>query len=184
MTALPLRTRRLLLRDFVEHDWHAVHEYDADPQVVHFMTWGPNSAQDTRDFVGRNIAASRATPRTGYELAVVEQATDRLVGGAGLTLTPAHHKGFLGYCFHRDVWGQGYATEAAAELLRFGFEDLDLQRITSTCDVENHASARVLEKIGMQREGVLRHDALLRDGSWRDHHVLGVLRDEWHQRSC
>lgn len=179
MTGLPLHTERLLLRDYIEDDWHAVHEYDADPNVVHFMTWGPNSAQDTRDFVDRNIAASQIELRIGFELAVVEQASGRLVGGAGLTLTPAHRKGFLGYCFRRDVWGQGYATEAARALLRFGFEELTLHRITSTCDVDNNASARVLEKIGMQREGTLRHDALLRDGSWRDHLVFGVLQDEW-----
>ena len=71
MTGPPLLTDRLLLRDFVEDDWRAVHEYDADPDVVYFMTWGPNSAQDSRDFVGRNITASRTTPRTDFELAVV-----------------------------------------------------------------------------------------------------------------
>ena len=71
MTGPPLLTDRLLLRDFVEDDWRAVHEYDADPDVVYFMTWGPNSEQDSRDFVGRNITASRTTPRTDFELAVV-----------------------------------------------------------------------------------------------------------------
>ena len=98
MTGPPLLTDRLQLRDFVEDDWRAVHEYDADPDVVYFMTWGPNSEQDSRDFVGRNITASRTTPRTDFELAVVEQDTSRLVGGAGLGVTPAHRKAFLGYC--------------------------------------------------------------------------------------
>jgi [ribosomal protein S5]-alanine N-acetyltransferase len=181
MTSLPLRTSRLLLRDFTESDWQAVHEYDAHPEVVHFMLWGPNSEEHSRDFVNRNIAASQVTPRVGFELAVVEQQTSRLVGGAGLTVTPAHQKGFLGYCFHRDVWGRGYATEASREVMRFGFEDLALHRITTTCDVDNHASARVLEKLGMQQEGILRHDALLRDGSRRDHFVYGILADEWRK---
>jgi RimJ/RimL family protein N-acetyltransferase len=178
VTGPPLRTDRLLLRDFVDHDWRAVHEYAADPEVVYFMAWGPNSEPNTRDF-DRSIAASRATPRTGFGLAVVEQDSSRLVGGAGIDVTPAHAKGFLGYCFHRDVWGRGYATEASLALLRFGFEDLDLHRVWTTCDVDNHASARVLEKIGMQREGTLRHDARLRDGTWRDHFVYGILEGQW-----
>ena len=180
MTALQLPTERLLLRDFVGQDWHAVHEYDADPEVVFFMTWGPNSEVDSRAFVDRNVAASRVTPRTSFELAVVDVETSRLVGAAGLTVNAAHGKAFLGYCFHRNVWGGGYATEAARELLRFAFTDLDLHRVTTTCDVDNQASVRVLEKIGMQREGILRHDALLRDGSWRDHFVFGILSDEWN----
>lgn len=181
MTKLPLRTQRLLLRDYEAEDWHGVHEYDAHPEVVHFMAWGPNTETNSREFVARNIAASQVTPRVCFELAVVEQDSSRLVGGVGLTVTPAHRKGFLGYCFRRDVWRRGYATEAAREMLRFGFEDLDLHRITTTCDVDNHASARVLEKIGLQQEGTLRHDALLRDGRWRDHFVYGILVDEWCQ---
>lgn len=179
MSGPPFETERLRLRDFVEQDWEAVHEYDAHPEVVHFMTWGPNSEQDSRDFVARNIEASQQSPRVGYELAVVERDTDRLVGGVGLTVTPAHARGFLGYCFHRDVWGRGYATEASLEMLRFAFADLDLHRVSTTCDTENHASARVLAKIGMRQEGVLRHDMRLRDGQFRNHFVFGMLADEW-----
>jgi ribosomal-protein-alanine N-acetyltransferase len=179
MAGPPFRTERLLLRDFVADDWSAVHEYDAHPEVVRFMTWGPNSEQDSRDFVQRNIDASLADPRTGYELAVVEQDGGRLVGGAGLTVTPQHARGFLGYCFHRDDWGRGYATEASRELLRFAFEDLGLHRVSTTCDTENHASARVLAKLGMQQEGVLRQDMRLRTGQFRDHFVFALLADEW-----
>ena len=93
-------------------------------------------------------------------------------------VSPDNRAGFLGYCLHSDVWGRGYATEASLTLLRLGFGQLDLHRIATTCDVDNGASARVLEKIGMQREGRLRHSTLLR-GEWRDHYVYGILRDEW-----
>ena len=111
MTGPPLLTDRLLLRDFVEDDWRAVHEYDADPDVVYFMTWAPNSEQDSRDFVGRNITASRNTPRTDFALAVVEQDASRLFGGAGLGVTSAHR-------VVSSVCGHSNATAGGANVSR------------------------------------------------------------------
>jgi RimJ/RimL family protein N-acetyltransferase len=73
-----------------------------------------------------------------------------------------------------DHWGCGYATEAAASLLRFGQETLRLRDITATCKPENTASARVLEKIGMVQVGLLRADKLIR-GQWRDSLVYSAV---------
>ena len=176
---LPIGTDRLLLRDFEEADWRSVHAYASRDDVCRFMPWGPNSEQDTRDFVNRALAAARQRPRRNFELALVDRSVGDVVGGVGLdVVSPNNRVGFLGYCLHADVWGRGYATEASLALLRLGFQQLDLHRIATTCDVDNVASARVLEKIGMQREGRLRHNILLR-GEWRAHFVYGILTDDW-----
>ena len=79
-----LTTERLVLRDYVEGDWRAVHQYAADPEVVRFMDWGPNTEQQTRDFIARTIGQHQANPRRGYELAVVLKDGGRLIGGCGL----------------------------------------------------------------------------------------------------
>ena len=106
-----------------------------------------------------------AIPRTGYTLALTESA-GRPFGSVGLYRDGPHHAE-LGFAVSRDRWGQGYATEAARAVLDFGFADLGLRRIYATCRRENVGSSRVLEKIGMSREGRLRDHVLIR-GDWRD----------------
>jgi RimJ/RimL family protein N-acetyltransferase len=112
VTGPPLLTDRLLLRDFVEDDWRAVHEYDANPDVVYFMTWAPNSEQDSRDFVGRT------TPRTDFALAVVEQDASRLVGGAGLGVTSAHRV-VSSACGHSNATAGGANVSRINRLMVF-----------------------------------------------------------------
>ena len=159
---------RLTLREFVDADTAAVHAYAADPTVTRFMAWGPNTAEDTRAFVGNAIATSQAHPRTNFDLAVVHTATKELIGGAALQLTDSDLlHGEIGYILHRDHWSQGYGTEVAKALLEFGFQDLGLQRVTATCDPDNIGSARVLEKSGLQYERRISGHLLVR-GSWRD----------------
>ena len=174
-----LTTERLLLRDFVEDDWRAVHEYAVDPEVVRYVEWGPNTEQHTQEFIARTISQQQAEPRRQYELAVVLKDTNCLIGACGLRLSrPEHHGGDFGYCFNRQFWGQGYATEAARAIVRFGFEQCGLHRIFATCDALNVASARVLEKLGMRREGHFLHDKWQR-GKWRDSFLYAILVDEW-----
>jgi len=176
---LTLTTHRLILREFREDDWVAVHEYASDPAVVRYMPWGPNREEDTQVFIQRALALQSEDPRTGYEFAVTLRPDGELIGGCGLhAMSFEHRSSFLGYCFRREAWGRGYATEAAAALLAFGFERLGLHRMSATCDTENAASARVLEKVGMRREGHFRDDTLVR-GRWRDSYLYAVLAGEW-----
>ncbi|MBI2504654.1 MAG: GNAT family N-acetyltransferase [Candidatus Latescibacteria bacterium] len=176
---LPLHTPRLLLRDFVEADWEAVQAYAHLPEVVRYMPWGPNSETDTRDFIGRALAAQAVSPRLNFELALIWRESGQLIGGCGLTVQNTTHRvGEIGYCLHPDFWGRGCAAEAAGALLALGFEELQLHRIQASCDPENAGSRRVLEKIGMQLEGQLRQNLQLR-GQWRDSLLWSILEHEW-----
>lgn len=89
-------------------------------------------------------------------------------------------EGEVGYLLQRDAWGQGYATEAAAAVVNAAITQLGMHRIIATCAPENAASARILEKLGMRREGHLRRHMWLRD-HWRDSYLYAVLDDEWQQ---
>ncbi|MBM3308022.1 MAG: GNAT family N-acetyltransferase [Candidatus Eisenbacteria bacterium] len=174
-----LTTDRLVLREFREDDWSAVHEYASDPEVVRYMPWGPNSEEDTRAFIERALALRSGDPRKGYEFAVTLRDGGRLIGGCGIhAMSLANRSAFIGYCFHPDAWGHGYATEAARALVEFAIGTLGLHRVAATCDIENAASARVLEKAGMRREGHFREDALVR-GRWRDSYQYALLDHEW-----
>jgi ribosomal-protein-alanine N-acetyltransferase len=176
---LLLETPRLLLREIGDHDAPAVHSYASDADVVRYLDWGPNTPEDTERFLAMARTARDAVPRMAYHLAVVLKASGGLVGGCRIEVRNAvHGTGDVGYVVDRQHWGQGYATEAIRALIDFGFRRLALHRIWATCDVENHASARVLEKLGMRREGLLRHN-VRRTGEWRDSYLYAIIEPEW-----
>lgn len=108
------------------------------------------------------------------EFAITLRQTGDLIGGIGLSVTARHRRGHLGYWLGVDHWGQGYATEAARAVLRYGFLNLDLHRIEAGHYPRNAASGRVLVKIGMQFEGVLRDD-LLKGDRFEDTVMYAIL---------
>ena len=123
-------------------------------------------------------------PRENYELAVVVKDEGALVGGARISVSdPRHHEGFIGYVLNRRYWGRGYATELAEALIGFGFKEMGLHRIYATCDIDNTASAHVMEKIGMQREGRLR-EYRLQGPNWRDQFIYAILDHEWRNTNA
>jgi ribosomal-protein-alanine N-acetyltransferase len=173
-----LQTPRLLLRDFTLDDLSDVHAYASLQETVRFMEWGPNTEEQTRDFLLRKLAAQQADPRVEYELGIVLKETGQVIGGIGLRLNrPQHRAADMGYVLHPDHWNHGYATEAARAILDCGFNQHNLHRIMATCDPANRASARVLEKIGMQYEGRIRHHLLYKQ-TWRDSLLYAILETD------
>ena len=152
-----ITTKRLRLRELQQKDMQAIHEYSSDPEVTRYMNWGPNTEQDTVTFVQKSIASQSEHPRTNYTFAVILKSENRLIGSCGIYLSNlGQREGFIGYVFSKGSWGKGFASETAATLVKFGFNELEFHRIFATCNPENVVSARVLEKIGMQKEGYLR----------------------------
>ncbi len=177
---LELTGTSLVLREYREDDWQAIHRYASDPEVCRFMPWGPNTEDETRDHVARSMQAAEVRPRRHFGLVVTLKGTGALIGGCGLTVSsPENREGWIGYCLAREHWGQGYATEAAGLLVRFGFEKLGLHRIFATCDPENGASARVLGKAGMRVEG-RRRSCIFVKGRWCDRLLYAILEDDVH----
>src|SRR5262245_25103147 len=179
-----LTTDRLLLREFVEADWEAVLGYQSDPLYLRYNPWTERTEADVRAFVGRFLANQQERPRTKFQLAVVVKAEGRLIGGCGVRVNdPDLREGNIGYELDSRYWGQGYATEAAREIVRFGFEELGLHRIWSWCVAENVGSARVLEKVGMRPEGYLREKEYYR-GRWWDQLLFAILDHEWRSQTA
>src|SRR5690349_7078806 len=87
---LPIQTERLVLRDFVEQDWRAVHRYASDPQVVRYMDWGPNAEAETHRYIDQVIASQQASPRYAFDLAVTLKVDGRLIGGCGFHAADPH----------------------------------------------------------------------------------------------
>jgi ribosomal-protein-alanine N-acetyltransferase len=174
-----IRTKRLMLRDLEEADWQAVHDYASDPEVVRYMNWGPNTEEETRDFIQRAFAGQDEQPRRNYTLAIVLRNEDMLIDGCSINVSnPNNREGWIGYCLNQHFWGRGYATETAKALTYFGFDKPSLHRIFATCDPANAASARVLEKVGMKCEGHIREHVWAK-GKWRGSLLYAILEQKY-----
>jgi ribosomal-protein-alanine N-acetyltransferase len=175
----PIRTARLVLREFREDDFDDVHAYAAQPEVCRFMEWGPNTAAETTEFMDRKWAEQAQWPRDEVTLAIEHLPDGRVIGSIRLAVSNrANLTGDFGYSIHSAYWRQGYATEAAHAVVEAGFRTLGLHRIWAECDTENVGSWGVMEKLGMRREALLRDGKLVK-GAWRDRYLYAVLADEW-----
>ncbi len=178
---MQLATERLLLRELVESDWPAVLAYQSDPRYLEFEPWSERTEEDVRSFVQGLIGWQHEQPRRKYQLGIVLASTGRLIGNCGIRMDAAGaSEAEIGYELDPAYWGRGYATEAARELLRFGFEELVLHRVAAWCIAENTASAHVLEKLGLQREGRLREREWMK-GRWWDVLLYAILDREWRR---
>jgi RimJ/RimL family protein N-acetyltransferase len=175
----PIETERLLLREFRAGDESHIHEYASDPEVVRLMIWGPNTPEMTRAFLEGALNAQERWPRPGVELAIERKEDHRLIGSIGLRIKDeANRSADIGYVLNRSCWGRGYMTEAARAILDAAFRDLHLHRVWATCDPRNHASYRVMEKIGMRREALFCKNAFEKN-EWRDSYLYAILAEEW-----
>ncbi|MEO8112957.1 MAG: GNAT family N-acetyltransferase, partial [Phenylobacterium sp.] len=149
----PIRTERLLLREFRESDLDDTHAYAIDPEVVRYMEWGPNTPAETRAFLDRQLADNAEWPRPGVTLAVEHVADARMIGSTRLLVSdPANRTGDFGYSYHSAYWRQGYGTEVGRAILDAAFRALGLHRMWAECDVQNVGSYGVMRKLGMRRE--------------------------------
>jgi RimJ/RimL family protein N-acetyltransferase len=127
------------------------------------------------------ISFANQKPRNIYELAIIESKSDRVIGTCRLGIKdPENREAYVGYTFRKDVWGKGYATEVTQELLSFDFSKLGLHRITASSSPLNAASHRVLEKAGLQKEGLLRKNKI-QHGQWRDSVIFAILEEEFRR---
>ncbi|WP_379134901.1 GNAT family N-acetyltransferase [Paenibacillus sp. sgz500958] len=172
-----LETERLIIREFVREDVHAVHTYASDPAVAVHMIWGPNTLEETEGFINWVMDIQQSAPRKAFEFAVVLKEGNQLIGGCGIH-TGEPREGEIGYCFNQQYWRQGYGNEAARTLLEFGFCELGLHRIYATCRPDNIGSAKVMQSIGMTYEGHLREHKWHK-GRWNDSYLYAILEQDY-----
>jgi ribosomal-protein-alanine N-acetyltransferase len=174
---VPLRTARLTMREFVLADFDAVYAYSSDSRVTRYLFFGPRDRDSTAEYLEGLLASQRERPRTRFELAVEENASGRVIGACDLSFIERKVID-LGYMLGIEYWGKGYATEIALALIDAAFFDLRADRVISTVDVNNGASIRVLEKIGMRWEAVYRKHRRAKN-RWWDCHLFVLPREVW-----
>lgn len=147
-------TKRLYLRVPRLEDAEAIFNmYAQDNRVTRFVTWKPHeSIEETREFLEGCVQAWEDC--SSFPWVLVEKELDQLIGM--LTVKIEGHRAELGYVLAQAFWGEGYGTEAASLVVDWAIAQPKIFRVWAVCDVENHPSARVLEKTGMRREGTLK----------------------------
>ena len=102
-----ISTKRLRLREMRKEDQQTVHEYSSDPEVTRYMNWGPNTEQDTINFIQKSIASQSDQPQTDFTFAVILKSENKLIGSCGIyTSNSDQREGFIGYIFSRSFWGK------------------------------------------------------------------------------
>jgi ribosomal-protein-alanine N-acetyltransferase len=176
-TMLPdrIETERLCLRPVALEDVGDILAYATNVEWARYLPVPqPYTRSDAEEFVASQILLDREqTPSWGIVLDGV------VIGGINLRMDFENHACELGYGVAREHWGQGFATEAARAVIDVAFQSLpDLNKVRAMADLRNVASQRVMEKVGMTREGVLRQNRLFR-GEYVDEVWCGLLRSEW-----
>ena len=169
-----LETERLMLRPMRVSDAPAMFEYAQSPDVTRYLLWRPQpNIEHTRSYL--EYLAGRYRVGMHYEWAVILKEEDRMIGTCGFCAVDCpNNKGEIGYVLNPKYRGKGIMPEAVRRVLRFGFDMMGLHRIEARYMIGNDASRRVMEKVGMQFEGIHR-EAMLVKGAYRDIGMCAIL---------
>lgn len=178
---LPIRTERLTLRPFTPGDLDDLYAYQSREDVTRYLLWGARTRDEVAEALRARLSMT-SLERDGDRVVLAVDLDGRVIGDVMLGLDSLEHRGGeFGYVFHPDVAGHGYASEAAVEMLRLGFERVGLHRVVGRADARNAASCRLMERLGLRREAHFVQNELIR-GEWTDEVVYAVLAAEWADR--
>ncbi|ADY22412.1 GNAT family protein [Bacillus paranthracis] len=166
-----IRTERLLIRNFEFKDWRDVHEYTSDSNVMKYIPEGVFTEEDARNFVNRNMGENAEN----FPVILVDE--NILIGHIVFHKYFGEHTYEIGWVFNPKYFNKGYASEAAQATLKYGFKEMKLHRIIATCQPQNIPSYRLMEKIGMKREGYFRK-CIPHGNEWWDEYYYAILEGE------
>lgn len=174
-----LETNQMILRKVRPTDAEAIFSYASQPEVTANLTWRTHrSLEDTYLFI-QGLQYGYADG-TAADWGIVFKEDGRFIGTIGMAHTSRIHRYVeVGYVLHPDYWGRGIVTEALTAVIDFAFAH-ELNRVEAVHAVENPASGRVMEKAGMQYEGLLRKRCSIQ-GEYRDMKMYAILREEWER---
>lgn len=177
-----LHTERLLLRPFTPADASRVQRLAGDPAIADTTMNIPHPYEEGMAELWIDSHPQRFMEGKSAVFAVTLRDGPRglLIGAMGLEFTPRFNQAEIGYWIGRDYWGQGYCTEAARAVLRYAFEERGVHKVVGRHLSRNSASGRVMEKIGMVREGYLREHVRKGEGApYEDLVTWGILESDW-----
>ena len=172
------------MRPFQKKDLDALIAYRSDPLVARYQGWdAPYSRQDAVTFVDEMSRKQPGIQGEWYQVVIGMKPEGVILGDCVFRILPEDaHQAEIGFTLAREHWGQGYASEAVSCLLGYLFEDLALHRVHAICDVKNTASMKVLERVGMRREGHFIENIWFK-GQWGSEYYYAILQQEWQDKT-
>lgn len=176
---MKLVTNRLLLEEITTDDLQLIHELHSISALDEYNTLGiPTDLEETKKVIQPAIDDQKESLRSQFCWKITLKATNEVIGLAGMFPSNDRFKlAEIYYKLHPVFWGLGYATEVARELVRFGFNVLKLHKVEAGVATGNLRSVRVLEKVGMTKEG-LRRKVLPIRGEWKDNFHYAIVEDD------
>jgi RimJ/RimL family protein N-acetyltransferase len=177
---LPLTTERLLLRSFVEEDFDGLYDIQSRPEVTQYLRWDARTPEQTREMLDRRVTQTIiAGAGDNLAIAVEHRESGALIADFNLDLIDAElRRAEIGFAMNPAHAGNGYATEAGRAVLRLAFEYYRFHRVIGVCNGRNTASMRLMERLGMRREGYFVQSEILK-GKRVDVASYGILCQEW-----
>lgn len=172
-----LRTKRLVLRPFSFEDAPVVQRLAGDRDIAATTVNIPHPYEDGMAEAWIATHQDRFEKGEQAAFAITISSTEELIGAVGLGIRTEYRRAELGYWVGKPYWNHGYCTEAAATVVQWGFDALGLERVYATHFAGNHASGRVMQKLGMKHEGTLRGH-IYKWGVPQDLECYGILRSE------
>ncbi|WP_405071075.1 GNAT family N-acetyltransferase [Kribbella sp. NBC_01510] len=182
--SLPIETDRLTLRRYLATDYDDLLRLQSSPDVTRFLLYSPKTPEQVKEsLAGRLTDVPMDTDGQALTVAVILRETGQHVGEVTLFVQNVEQRtGEIGFVFHPDFHGRGFAAEASIELLRLGFEELGMHRIIGRLDARNSGSANLLRRLGLRQEAHFVKNEFLK-GEWTDELVFAMLAEEWDKRS-
>lgn len=168
---ISLRTKRLLIRDYRKADSQDVLEFLGDEQTMYYLPEKPHTLEMVEQLIVKQKEKSEY-------YAVVLQDEAKVIGHLYFTHFFGDHSYEIGWVFNKAYQGFGYATEAARAVLDYGFKQLGIHRVIATCQPKNVGSYKVMEHLGMRREGFFKECIPVND-QWWDEYYYAILAKEW-----
>ncbi|MCA9731159.1 MAG: GNAT family N-acetyltransferase [Deferribacteres bacterium] len=182
MTKRPsLQTERLLLRPFSTGDAKTVQRLANCKEVTSttLQLPYPYRLHHAEEWIATHQSLYQEKQQVIFAVTLID--TKELVGAIGMRYDKVHENAEIGYWIGHDFWNKGFATEAARAMVEFGFGKMALHRIYAHFMVHNPASGKVMKKLGMQFDGIMR-EHVKKDGEFIDLHLYSILRKEWQQQ--
>ena len=178
-----LTTERLRVRRFQPGDLDAFLAMRSDPELARYQSWRAMDRTEAATFIANMVNDEPGRPGEWMQLAIADQVTDAFLGDCALyAKVDDPDVAEIGFTLTRQAQGRGLATEAITALLDYLFQVKVFRRVIAICDVRNHSSYRLLERLGMRREGHMLQ-SYWNKGSWTDEYQYAILRDEWLKRA-
>ncbi|WP_127591334.1 GNAT family N-acetyltransferase [Paenibacillus lautus] len=173
-----LETERTILRKLRSEDEQDIFHYGSDDDVSRYTAWPTHrTMEDTRNYL--NKVLQKYEQHAVAPWGIVDKETGKIIGTSGFMAWNVHHaKAELGYALSKDYWNLGYMTEVIRTIISFGFDRMKLVRIEASCLPLNIGSARVMEKVGMTYEGLIRQTILVK-GKHEDLKLYSIVLDDY-----